>query len=219
MQKTLMKIINELMKMKDDEKFCKAEYDAVQDYCCKKDFQLSKEERKIIHDIGLEKSFLFWMESQGKRIGYQVVYERKCYLLSAGNPQIFPEKEIAEKYRKNYLKYPWANRDLFLQEVVYDGKDLKERQEYHGKKVCNMEWYCGIGALEIGDLVDASIVDQIINCLPPACMRSDCTQLGEPTDHRMDKGQLKPVFATFRKVEDNIWKFCGSCFQGENVER
>lgn len=33
MQKTLMKIINELMKMKDDEKFCKAEYDAVQDYC------------------------------------------------------------------------------------------------------------------------------------------------------------------------------------------
>ena len=146
MQKTLMKIINELMKMKDDEKFCKAEYDAVQDYCCKKDFQLSKEERKIIHDIGLEK-------------------------------------------------------------------------RYHGKKVCNMEWYCGIGALEIGDLVDASIVDQIINCLPPACMRSDCTQLGEPTDHRMDKGQLKPVFATFRKVEDNIWKFCGSCFQGENVER
>ena len=122
--------------------------------------------------------------------------------MSAGNPQIFPEKEIAEKYRKNYLKYPWANRDLFLQEVVYDGKDLKERQEYHGKKVCNMEWYCGIGALEIGDLVDASIVDQIINCLPPACMRSDCTQLGEPTDHRMDKGQLKPVFATFRKVED-----------------
>ena len=219
MQKTLMKIINELMKMKDDEKFCKAEYDAVQDYCCKKDFQLSKEERKIIHDIGLEKSFLFWMESQGKRIGYQVVYEHKGYLLSAGNPQIFPEKEIAEKYRKNYLKYPWANRDLFLQEVVYDGKDLKERQEYHEKKVCNMEWYCGIGALEIGDLVDASIVDQIINCLPPACMRSDCTQLGEPTDHRMDKGQLKPVFATFRKVEDNIWKFCGSCFQGESVER
>ena len=95
MQKTLMKIINELMKMKDDEKFCKAEYDAVQDYCCKKDFQLSKEERKIIHDIGLEKSFLFWMESQGKRIGYQVVYEHKGYLLSAGNPQIFPEKEIA----------------------------------------------------------------------------------------------------------------------------
>ena len=82
-----------------------------------------------------------------------------------------------------------------------------------------MEWYCGIGALEIGDLVDASIVDQIINCLPPACMRSDCTQLGEPTDHRMDKGQLKPVFATFRKVEDNIWEFCGSCFQGENAER
>lgn len=218
-EKTLMEIINELMKMKDDEKFCKAEYDAVQDYCCKKDFQLSKEERKIIHDIGLEKSFLFWMESQGKRIGYQVVYEHKDYLLSAGNPQIFPEKEIAEKYRKNYLKYPWANLDLFLQEVVYDGKDLKERQEYHGKKVCNMDWYYGIGALETGDLVDSDIVDLIINCLPPACMRSDCTQLGEPTDHRMDRQQLRPVFATFRRIEGDIWEFCGSCFQGENVER
>lgn len=97
MQKTLMKIINELMKMKDDEKFCKAEYDAVQDYCCKKDFQLSKEERKIIHDIGLEKSFLFWMESQGKRIGYQVVYEHKGYLLSA-EIRRFSQKR---KLRKN----------------------------------------------------------------------------------------------------------------------
>lgn len=219
MEKTLLENICEQIRMEKEEQFCRKIYDMVQDYCCKKDFHLSKEERKIIHDVGLEESFLFWMKSRGKRIGYQVVYEYKGYLLSAGNPQIFPEKEIAEKYRRNYLKYLWADQKLFLEEVVYEGKPLKERQEYHGKKVCNMEWYCGIGALEIGDLVDASIVDQIINCLAPACMRSDCTQLGEPTDHRMDGDKLKPVFATFRKVEDNIWEFCGSCFQGENVER
>lgn len=219
MKKTLMEIIDKLMKIEDDEQFCIAEYDAVQDYCYKKDFQLSKEERQIIRDIGLEESFFSWMEDRGKRIGYQVVYEYKGYLLSAGNPQIFPEKEIAEKYRRNYLKYPWADQKLFLEEVVYEGKPLKERQEYPGKKVFNMDWYCGIGTLETGDLVDSDIVDLIINCLPPACMRSDCTQLGEPTDHRMDGDTLKPVFATFRKIEGNIWEFCGFCFQGENVER
>lgn len=118
MEKTLMEIIDKLMKIEDDEQFCIAEYDAVQDYCYKKDFQLSKEERQIIRDIGLEESFFSWMEDRGKRIGYQVVYEYKGYLLSAGNPQIFPEKEIAEKYRRNYLKYPWADQKLFLEEVL-----------------------------------------------------------------------------------------------------
>ena len=43
-----MEIIDKLMKIEDDEQFCIAEYDAVQDYCYKKDFHLSKEERKII---------------------------------------------------------------------------------------------------------------------------------------------------------------------------
>lgn len=219
MEKTLLENICEQIRMTKEEQFCRKIYDMVQDYCCKKDFHLSKEERKIIHDVGLEESFLFWMESRGKQIGYQVVYEYKGYLLPAGNPQIFPEREIAEKYRRNYLKYPWADHELFLEEVVCEGKPLKERQEYHGKKVCNMEWYCGIGALEAGDLVDSDIVDLIINCLPPACMRSDCTQLGEPTDHRMDGDKLKPVFATFRRIEGDIWEFCGSCFQGENAER
>lgn len=71
MEKTLMEIIDKLIKIEDDEQFCIAEYDAVQDYCYKKDFQLSKEERQIIRDIGLEESFFSWMEDRGKRIGYQ----------------------------------------------------------------------------------------------------------------------------------------------------
>ena len=32
-EKTLMEIINELMKMKDDEKFCKAEYEVEGEKC------------------------------------------------------------------------------------------------------------------------------------------------------------------------------------------
>ena len=38
MEKTLLEIIDKLMKIEDDEQFCIAKYDAVQDYCYKKDF-------------------------------------------------------------------------------------------------------------------------------------------------------------------------------------
>lgn len=68
MEKTLMEIIDKLMKIEDDEQFCIAEYDAVQDYCYKKDFQLSKEERQIIRDIGLEESFFSWIGNIRKRL-------------------------------------------------------------------------------------------------------------------------------------------------------
>ena len=36
------------------------------------------------------------------------------------------------------------------------------------------------GKAKIGDYVSQDVVDNAVNCLPPACMRSDCTQLGEP---------------------------------------
>lgn len=69
------------------------------------------------------------------------------------------------------------------------------------------------------------VVDNAVNCLPPACMRSDCTQLGEPYSHREDpnSGKWRPVFATFKRTtyagENSIWQFCGYCFAGENKER
>ena len=81
------------------------------------------------------------------------------------------------------------------------------------------------GKAKIGDYVSQDVVDNAVNCLPPACMRSDCTQLGEPYSHREDpnSGKWRPVFATFKRItyagENSIWQFCGYCFAGENTER
>lgn len=73
----------------------------------------------------------------------------------------------------------------------------------------------------VGDLVTEDVVNNAINCLPPACMRSDCTQLGEPYSHQLDTstGKYRAIYATFKRVTDGIWEYCGNCFRGENVER
>ncbi|MDE7423953.1 MAG: hypothetical protein K2N51_09700 [Lachnospiraceae bacterium] len=73
-------------------------------------------------------------------------------------------------------------------------------------------------ALKVGDLVEQEIVDELMGCLPPACMRNDCAQLGEPASHKPDKnGNYKSTYATFKKVAEGIWEYCGDCFRGENV--
>lgn len=75
--------------------------------------------------------------------------------------------------------------------------------------------------VQIGDLVDQAVVDDAMDCLPPACMTSECSQMGEPYSHRDDPvtGRFRATYATFRRVSENTWRYCGHCFQGENVER
>ena len=78
---------------------------------------------------------------------------------------------------------------------------------------------------KVGDLVTADVVMSAMECMPPATMRSDCAQLGEPYSHRIDDktGKLRPTFATFRRIKGDftrgVWAFCGYCFRGESEER
>ena len=63
-----------------------------------------------------------------------------------------------------------------------------------------------------------------MDCLPPACMSSECSQMGEPYSIRQDPdtGEYQETYATFQRVSegrDGIWQYCGHCFFGENVER
>ena len=95
---------------------------------------------------------------------------------------------------------------------------------YNGKKVFGIgEFRCNTA--KIGDYVTQEVVDWFMDCLPPACMRSDCSQLGEPYSHRQDpdNGQWKATYTTFKKIAgewpNGIWEYCGNCFRGENVER
>ena len=76
----------------------------------------------------------------------------------------------------------------------------------------------------IGALVAQEVVEEMVNALPPACMRSTSTQMGEAYSHKFDPQQerWRPTFATFKRMYEEgegVWQFCGFCFLGENQER
>ena len=75
--------------------------------------------------------------------------------------------------------------------------------------------------INIGDLVEEKVVDYYINVLPPASMSSNCTQVGSPALHLEDvrDGKVKPVYATFERVDSNSWRYCGNCFYKETMPR
>lgn len=71
----------------------------------------------------------------------------------------------------------------------------------------------------VGDYVTQEVVEDAVNCRPPACMTSRCTQLGEPYSHRKDRnGKWRATYATFSRVSSEIWEYRGHCFCGETEE-
>lgn len=86
-------------------------------------------------------------------------------------------------------------------------------------------------SVKFGDYVTQDVVDDAMDCLPPACMRSDCSQMGEPYSSKYDErsGKWRNTYATFSQIpsqrhnhtprENRIWKYCGHCFCGETEER
>ena len=91
---------------------------------------------------------------------------------------------------------------------------------YNGAAVLTEDTF-SYSTVKVGDYVSSGVVQDAMDCLPPACMRSDCSQMGEPYSHREDPetGKWRATYATFKKVDTGIWQYCGHCFRGENVER
>lgn len=94
---------------------------------------------------------------------------------------------------------------------------------YQGKPVYDQDTF-SYEIIQIGDFVIEAVVDDAMDLLPPACMTSTCSQMGEPYSHREDPdtGRWRPTFATFRRVSHDhggIWEYCGHCFRGETIER
>lgn len=95
---------------------------------------------------------------------------------------------------------------------------------FNGKHVWKQDNFT-YEAVKVGDYVEQAIVDAAMDCVPPACMRADCSQMGEPYSARMDEktGRWRDTYETFRKVggewPNGIWEYCGHCFRGETVER
>ena len=152
--------------------------------------------------------------------GYEVVYYHNGYRLPAGNPQTFPTLKAAEGYKRHYESYPWMDHELLIEEVEYEGVPLSESQLYNGKEVIDEEHYFGLDACEIGDYFTEDMVNDFMDMLPPVCWRSDCAQIGEPSSHRIDEnGNGKATYATFKRIAEGVWEYCGDCFRGENVKR
>lgn len=74
---------------------------------------------------------------------------------------------------------------------------------------------------QIGNLVEQAVVDNAMDCVPPAYMGAKCRQMGEPYSERKDPktGKIRMTYATFEHVSKGIWRYCGHCFQGETTER
>lgn len=69
--------------------------------------------------------------------------------------------------------------------------------------------------LQVGDEVDERMVDYFIGVLPPACMNSECVQMGEPYTHGMDNaGILRAKYLTLKR-ENGKWYYAGPCFKGQ----
>ena len=150
--------------------------------------------------------------------GYKVVYNIKGYDITAGNSQIFSKRHIAEIYKRNYESHPWFHEELIIREADYEGVPLSESIIINGRELIDREHYFGLDACEVGCYITEDLLDELLGMLPPACTRSDCSQIGEPVSHRIaENGFEKPTYATFKKVEAGIWEYCGDCFRGENV--
>lgn len=155
-------------------------------------------------------------------IGYPVTKETleniKGYDITAGNSQIFPKRHIAEIYKRNYESHPWFHEELIIREADYEGVPLSESIIINGRELIDREHYFGLDACEVGCYITEDLLDELLGMLPPACTRSDCSQIGEPVSHRIaENGFEKPTYATFKKVEAGIWEYCGDCFRWERM--
>ena len=98
--------------------------------------------------------------------------------------------------------------------------------ELNGKKIFTQDEF-NYNTAKIGDYVEQAVVDDAMDLLPPACMKSNCSQIGEPYSCRQDPntGKWRDTYTTFKKIcgtwskGDEVWEYCGHCFCGENTER
>lgn len=148
--------------------------------------------------------------------GFKVVRNYKGTELCCGNPIVFYDREMAERYRKNYedLYKSWGNDEIpYIVEAIYEGKKPKPNKEYQGKTLfIQHNWWGEIG--KIGDLVEEAIAMDIANCVPPRTFTRNMIQCGEPASSATE-GTL---YSTFIKIDDDVWEYKGDCLAGHTEQ-
>lgn len=71
---------------------------------------------------------------------------------------------------------------------------------YQGKEVLTQDTF-SYETARPGDFVEQAVVDDAMNCMPPACMTGRCSQMGTPHSRRLDPqtGHWRATYATFKR--------------------
>ena len=171
------------------------------------------------HHSDLEKGYVIevddpsWVTLPGYRAVYNLHKDGKDYVLDAGNPRIFHDKEMAEYAAKSFNEQPWRGDErAYVIDATYEGKKPKPCRIVNGERIFNEDYWSY--DRPIGSLVEEKIAMDLANCVPPTTFRSGFIQCGEPADHKKEG----PTYATFIKVGDGIWEWRGDCLKGETEE-
>ena len=75
-------------------------------------------------------------------------------------------------------------------------------------------------AVEPGAYVEEAVVNNFLNCVPPATHRNNLIQCGEPYSSAWceDKQKYRATYITF-SLSGLIWRYSGTCFMGETTHR
>lgn len=172
-----------------------------------------------LEDMGAHFYIVFSSSKWNENKEYALFYDHAGHDIPVGSEGWVPSRKIA-----NRLHTYHSNRELLKNEKIFIKERERQRtyepitQRYNGKPVYN-EDYCYWNALSVGDYVNRGIYLYFVNCMTPACMRSDCIQMGEPASTRIDEnGNPRSTYRTIKKVDENVYEYCGKCFRGMNVE-
>lgn len=143
--------------------------------------------------------------------GYQVVYDHNGHQLCAGNPTVFHDREMAEKYCETWnTEYSWHT--YYIIDTIYKGKRPIPCREYQGKRVHNWS-YWDYDAARVGDLVEEKIAMDLADAVMPRIFSKGIIQTSEPSDSTPEGN----TYATFTWYAEGIWKWCGDCLAGKTV--
>jgi len=153
---------------------------------------------------------------------FQIVYDYNGYQICAGNPYWYKDRFTAERILEHKKCSPiYKDNTLYLIDRETEEEDTREPNRLYKGKILWSKDRLFWDAIEVGEYVTEETADNLINCLPPACMRSDCLQMGEPQTCRYDetRDKWRNTYLTLKRVAKGIYEYCGDCFIGENKMR
>ena len=120
------------------------------------------------------------------------------------------DEKLTPEIRYEILKFVEQEREKIIHKA---GPKSMEDWENSGLRSFN-EYFIP------GDKVTEDVYDNFLDIMPPATMRRNLLQVGEPAAHEKDPetGKYRATYLTFERVNGE-WYYVGECFIGETTNR